>query len=311
MERAFWEDPTTRELLLTLDGSFWPICLVNIVADYVWSSAVVGCCQHLLSIANVIRLFYLIAAIGVAFAVRRYPDWYYKHRVGIMLLNRVVRVTIYSTLAFQLDHVEYVKQRIAEKLAGGRQAVLAVLQVLCMRFSVHLPWGLYFPLPFRWAIWLDIVQQALRLLCGARICLEVLETSGLRPTVTAACRQMTMFHILVVAPEIVYQEIYPRLDQQCTEQGPLLLSLYIWWFVGCFWPTFTLWFVEFALRERFVVRRRANIRPGLRAGVWGLGWTYLIAHYFVSAVSWCCLQVLLLSKERYDFILRVLLCGKH
>lgn len=296
---AFWEDGTTRDVLLTIDRSFWAVCLLNVVVGFV----VVSGFFHYRMIWQAVLIVYLTAALAVAAAIGRNPDQYYRHRGKVMLANRVVRIVVYPIMVLFINEEALVKLYITDKLAGGRSPGMVIFWILAQMSGCDLPWGLYFPLPFSQGIWLDIAQQFMRLMVTAMRCAHLLQHPSLKPSVTLLCNRLHAY----LDNGMVYPMGSPlrgTLDQQCTKEGPLVLSLFMWWYLGCFCPSFSLWYVESTMKRRFRMRRRGNDDEQL--GIWEMVWPYPWTLYVVASSTWPVLQVLLAHRASREALLMFL-----
>lgn len=301
VEAAFWEDDTTRNVLLTIDRSFWGVCLLNVVGASVAIFRFIQFPSQLIWWGKIV--VYFAAAVAVAVAIKRDPEEYYRHRRMVMYGNRVIRILLYPVLMLLLDEEALVKFYISDKLAAGRHAGVVVFWILAQMSGSDLPWGLYFPLPAREGIWLDIAQQSMRLFVTATRCERFLQHPSLQPTVIFMCQGMNVFLSSDMLTPMGAQ-LRQDFDTQCVEDGPLLLTLFVWLFFGCFWPTFTVWYCELTLKSRFI-RRQQGIVEG-RPDLWSLTWPYLWTHYIVASAAWPLLQVVLAHRVNREVLMRVL-----
>lgn len=303
-EDAFWQDIGTQSVLLTIDRCFWPICLINILVEFAWVPRVVlrGVGERLqparYSLA-VVLCGHLMAALAVSMAIKRNRALYYRHRGKVMLFNRLIRIALYAQFFRYVDKQHELMAFVTDKITAGRNVLLVIILILIHVPGNHLLWSLYFPLPFNQSIWLDIVQQGVRLMTVTR-CARLLGHRDLRPTVTSACKALNAY-INMYSMETMQREPF---DRRCVEDGPLLLSLFSWWFFGSFLPTYTAWYCESMLRQKF--RRRQLNTVG---GFWDLPHSfllYLTVSMAVASFSWVGLQLLMAPQRNRDLVLGVL-----
>lgn len=307
LEQAFWQDDTTRNVLLTIDRWFWAICLVNVLSQPFWFPRLLDSVVYLT--VQALSWCYLIVAVAVAIAITRDEVRYYRHRGKVMFFNRSVRILAYALLGHYVDEQAMVKLYVTDKIAAGRHPLLVVFLILSQVTGNNLLWTLYFPLPFGHGIWLDIVQQGLRILMSGMRSARLLGEPVLRPTVTSMCE---VLNASLIGLPLVSVPMQP-FDVCCAEDGPLLLSLYSWWFFGSFWPSFITWYCEYVMRENFERRRREadgeqlgreadrdewDLRASTRSCIW---------MFSMASVSWLLLHGLLGSESTRTLVVRALL----
>lgn len=303
MEAAFWEDNTTRQLLLTIDKYFWPIACFNIVTSMTSARRFFHPCAMIVS---GIMLFIIgLTTSMTAVAIRRDPERYYRHRQKIMVCNRVGRVVAFAITMLYMN-VDKVEKNVQDRLLRGKHPMLFVLILLAHAIGNHQMWGLYFLLPVRLGIWLDLLQQGMRLVVTVMYCVRVIQIPPLRQYVTSLCTTMNTFlNTDMLIPLGVPTAPMALFDARCVEDGPLLLTLFSWWFWGCFWPTFTVWYCERLLKKRFM-RRQQGIE-GEGGDLWVAIRNYLFINVTVACGSWQLLQLLLAYGSNRDRIVRALL----
>lgn len=306
LEQEFLEDDSTRHVLLTIDCSFWAICTVNTCAQFFWFPRIVVDSTMRTCTGAAIVLYMLIAAL-VMVAVIKYPMGYYRHRDKVMIFNRSIRILIYALACWYADtYVDDVlaerekKFYVTDKLAAGRHPLLIIFLILTQVPGNHLLWSLYFPLPIYQGLWLDLVQAGVKLISVKRI-VRLLELIDMRGPVASVCRSMNLpFNVYSMAMMYV-----APFGKRCGKDGALLLSLFTWGFFGSFWPTFTAWYCESVLRDRFLRRRHHGV--GQHRVLWGSIQQYLGTNIVVASFFWLVLQVLLIPERNREMVMRALL----
>lgn len=304
-DSMFWEDETTRNVLLTIDSSLWKPNFVNLMAGAVSIHRFVCSDFRFWVVVLVLTVPYIVIPRAIARAIKRDPVLFYRQRGKIMLLNRLMYICMESVVMLIVTDTAVV-ERIHYRLAVGTKEIVLVLWILVQTLRNHHPWSLYFPLPFKQSIWLDILQQAARLVVVGGFTVRLLEVPQLRPAVTSMCTTMNVFlntDLISVLPMASVD--VKKLDSHCVQDGPLLLTVFVWGFWGCFWPTFTVWYAEFMLKKQFMRQQHGIVGAG--PDIWGWAKPYLLTYFIVASAWWPALHVLLAQPHVRDLILRIVL----
>lgn len=303
MEEAFWEDNATRELLFTIDSCVWPMAVMSILFSMtsIYRLVQPGAQLVLGFIMGTIALTTGMTAVAMKWDL----EGYYKHRGKLMALNRLGRIVYFAVVMLFMD-VDLMVQYVDWRLARGAHPLLVLKSLLGKGVGNHQIWGFLFPMAVGQGIWLDILQQGMRLVVMVMYCVRLIQGPVLRPVAVSVCIDLNMVLNTDMLPTLGTPFLpVALLDARCVEDGPLLLALFSWWYGGCFWPTFTVWYIEGLLKKRFVRQWGGN--AGEFAGWWATIRDYVLVNVIVACVSWPLLQQLLAHGSNRDLLVRTLL----
>lgn len=305
-EEAFWRDDSTRSVLLTIDKSFWAVYIVNLVIDGVAFPRVFNgrACVWI----GAVSCLFLAMVLAVPVAIRRDQAVYYKHRGLLMFMNRAVQLVFCFMLSLGLNDHVLMKLYVTDKLAVGRDRLLVVFLILTHLNGVYLLWTFYFPLPFSQGVWIDLVQMIVRLVITTRRCVYLLAQPDLKPTVTAICTTMNNALVSMHPMALV---LVRKFNLHCEDDAPLLLALFSWWYFGTFLPSFSAWYVEWVLKEKFAERRQLVEDGGPGFPVAPSGFQFLLIITLVAMLYWMSLHLLLGPQRSRDRVWRALLFICH
>lgn len=167
-------------------------------------------------------------------------------------------------------------------MVGHRKVVVMLIGALKLTGGAH-PWSLYFPLPFRYSLILDLVQN----LAHLRVHVPLVRKLLVSPLLREACQG------LVGALNGLFMQLPVKNTTRSHEDSAVLLSLYMWFFFAAFLPMFTAWYIEMVYKERFV----ADVVPGrLKEPIAFYALAYLLVFLLVAIQSWNVLYLLVAGQ---------------
>lgn len=305
-ERSFWNEGSVKAFYMTIDALFWIICLMNGVIDWLTFGGVIRSSWRVPLLA--LLLMYLTIALATSWWVMVAPHTYYQHRCYVMVLNRGLRLLL-ANLAVRTteDPVEMSLDFAKRYLARGRSDLL-VVSYICLRATAsNLPQTLYFPLPFRYAIIWDVLEQLFRLIIYVPWCVAILSAVQFDSARRQVCGTVNSIvgNLYSLYTSSSLRRTMAAMEEGCERHDAMLLALYTWWTVGFVGPTFTVWYIEFCLKQHYM--DRVGLRRGELLTRLELFLFYLLCLTLVGCASWLAMHELVAaqgSRQLLEAILR-------